>query len=108
VSERDGFEAWWQTRMKYKPARNLEPGYYDEYENPSANMAWKGWQAALAAARPDREGINAAIAAINTDYPSKFTQWEDGWRTYYSGFDLTDFAMRLIAHMRGCEQIAND
>lgn len=45
AAEREAFEKWWQSRGPgwHRPSRNGEPGYGHEYENPSAQMAWKGW-----------------------------------------------------------------
>lgn len=49
-------------------------------------------------ARADREAIETAIGKINSNAPSKFMQWcGDRWRTYYAGFDLSEFAVNLVA-----------
>lgn len=88
--ERDAFDAWWGTRMGHKPARNLEPGYYEEYENPSANMAWKGWQARAArqdgAWQPiesfpqDGEDYLATDNRVQDGFP-QVVYWDD-WRLH--------------------------
>lgn len=47
-----------------------------------------------------RQRVQQAIGELGKDEPSKFLQWENGcWRTYYAGFDLTEFAMLLLAKL---------
>lgn len=52
----------------------------------------------------NKDRVQEIIAELGKDEPNKFLQWEnDSWRTYYAGFDLTEFAMDVIAALLRAE-----
>ncbi len=68
---------------------NVQPGL--PTDQPAASASFE------ATAPLSRRAVNDAIAEVRKRAPARFHEIVGGWLTYYAGFDLTAFAMDLIA-----------